>query len=91
MQEQRLLASSIEDERVSTIFGHVHRIELVHRTRPKRDGYTQNFAASRIESSTGRGCQPSSRRALLQSTGASARINRSERDFKLALLAAAIS
>lgn len=37
---------SIEDERVSTIFGHVHRIELVHRTRPKRDGYTQNFAAS---------------------------------------------
>ncbi len=39
---------------------------------------TQNRAASRIDSSTGLGCQPNSRRALLQSTGASARISRSD-------------
>src|SRR6476661_2694649 len=39
---------------------------------------TQNLAASRMDSSTGLGCQPSSRLALLQSTGASARINRKE-------------
>lgn len=39
-------AASIEDERVSTIFGHIHRLEMLHKTRPKRDGFTQNFAAS---------------------------------------------
>lgn len=36
----------IDDERVSTIFGHVHRIELMHKTRRVKDGCKQSFAAS---------------------------------------------
>lgn len=39
-------AKSAEDERVSVIFGHTHRIEVAHRTRPKRGGYTQILQAS---------------------------------------------
>lgn len=35
----------IDDERVSVIFGHIHRIELQHRTRRTRDGAKSNFAA----------------------------------------------
>lgn len=39
-------ASVIDDERVSVIFGHVHRIELQHRTRRVRHGGRTNLAAS---------------------------------------------
>lgn len=39
-------AKSVEDERVSSIFGHVHRLELTHRTRPKRGGFSQVLSAS---------------------------------------------
>lgn len=39
-------AAVIDDERVSMIFGHVHRIELQHRTRRTRYGAKQSFAAS---------------------------------------------
>lgn len=39
-------AASIDDERVSVVTGHIHRIELQHKTRNKRDGFTQNFVAS---------------------------------------------
>lgn len=35
-----------EDDRVSTIFGHIHRIELQHRTRQVREGPRFSFAAS---------------------------------------------
>ena len=38
--------ASIDDEQVSVIFGHVHRIELVHRTRNVREGYRTNLQAS---------------------------------------------
>jgi hypothetical protein len=36
----------IDDERVSSIFGHVHRIELKHKTRQVKDGAKFNFAAT---------------------------------------------
>jgi len=36
----------IEDERVSILFGHVHRIERIHRTRRTRDGRKETLAAS---------------------------------------------
>jgi hypothetical protein len=36
----------IEDERVSVLFGHVHRIERIHRTRRTRDGRRETLAAS---------------------------------------------
>lgn len=36
----------IDDERVSVIFGHVHRIEMIHKTRRTRTGRKQNFAAT---------------------------------------------
>jgi predicted phosphodiesterase len=36
----------IDDERVSVIFGHIHRIELQHKTRQTRHGGKANFAAS---------------------------------------------
>lgn len=39
-------AAVIDDEAVSVIFGHVHRIELQHRTRRNRFGRKQTFAAS---------------------------------------------
>jgi predicted phosphodiesterase len=39
-------AAVIDDERVSVIFGHVHRIELQHKTRQTRAGGKSNFAAS---------------------------------------------
>lgn len=39
-------AAVIDDERVSVIFGHVHRIELQHKTRRTRDGAKRNFAAT---------------------------------------------
>jgi len=35
----------IDDERVSVIYGHIHRIELLHKTRRVREGRRQNFAA----------------------------------------------
>lgn len=37
---------SIDDERVSVIFGHVHRIELIHKTRNVQEGYRTNLMAS---------------------------------------------
>lgn len=39
-------AAVVDDERVSTIFGHVHRIELQHKTRRTRDGAKHSFAAT---------------------------------------------
>lgn len=39
-------AAVVDDERVSTIFGHVHRIELQHKTRRTRDGPKHSFAAT---------------------------------------------
>ena len=39
-------AAVIDDERVSTIFGHVHRIELQHKTVRVRGGMKTRFAAS---------------------------------------------
>lgn len=36
----------VDDERVSTIFGHVHRIELQHKTRRTKDGPRFSFAAT---------------------------------------------
>lgn len=36
----------IDDERVSVIFGHVHRIELQHKTRRTRSGAKRNFSAT---------------------------------------------
>lgn len=39
-------ARSIEDERVSSLFAHIHRLEMTHRTRPKRGGFAQTLAAS---------------------------------------------
>lgn len=39
-------AAVIDDERVSTLFGHVHRIELMHRTRHVRRGPKTTFAAT---------------------------------------------
>ncbi len=36
----------IDDERVSVIFGHVHRIELQHKTRRTRAGAKRNFSAT---------------------------------------------
>lgn len=39
-------AAVIDDERVSVIFGHVHRIELQHKTRRTRAGAKQSFAAT---------------------------------------------
>ena len=39
-------AAVIDDERVSVLFGHVHRIELIHKTRRVRAGARTNFAAS---------------------------------------------
>jgi predicted phosphodiesterase len=39
-------AAVIDDERVSTIFGHVHRIELQHKTRRTKDGPRFSFAAT---------------------------------------------
>lgn len=36
----------VDDERVSTLFGHVHRIELQHTTRHTKDGPRQNLAAT---------------------------------------------
>jgi hypothetical protein len=39
-------AASIDDERVSVIVGHTHRIELHHKTRNVRDGARQNFVAA---------------------------------------------
>jgi hypothetical protein len=36
----------IEDERVSILFGHVHRIERIHRTRRTREGRRETLAAS---------------------------------------------
>ena len=38
-------AASIEDERVSVIVAHTHRISLQHKTRNVRDGFRQNFVA----------------------------------------------
>lgn len=39
-------AAVIDDERVSVIFGHVHRIELQHKTRRTRHGGRSSLAAS---------------------------------------------
>lgn len=39
-------AAVIDDERVSVIFGHIHRVELQHKTRQTRAGGKSNFAAS---------------------------------------------
>lgn len=39
-------AAYIDDERVSILFGHVHRIEMQHKTRRTRSGRKQNFAAT---------------------------------------------
>ena len=39
-------AAVIDDERVSTIFGHIHRIELQHKTRRVRAGARFSLAAS---------------------------------------------
>jgi len=39
-------AAVIDDERVSIIFGHIHRIELQHKTRRVRDGARTVLAAS---------------------------------------------
>lgn len=39
-------AAVIDDERVSVIFGHIHRIELQHKTRRVREGARQSLAAS---------------------------------------------
>ena len=36
----------VDDERVSTIFGHVHTVEIRHKTRRVRDGRKHSFAAS---------------------------------------------
>jgi hypothetical protein len=36
----------IDDSRVSVVFGHVHRIELIHRTRQAFSGSKRSFAAS---------------------------------------------
>jgi hypothetical protein len=36
----------IDDSRVSVVFGHVHRLELIHRTRLAYSGAKRNFAAS---------------------------------------------
>lgn len=36
----------IDDSRVSVVFGHVHRIELIHRTRQAYTGSKRSFAAS---------------------------------------------
>lgn len=36
----------VDDERISVIFGHVHRIEQAHRTRRVRDGHRVSVAAS---------------------------------------------
>lgn len=37
---------SLEDERVSMLYGHIHRIELEHKTRNVRDGYKTNLMGS---------------------------------------------
>lgn len=39
-------AASIDDERVSVITGHIHKIEIKHKTRNVRGGFKQNFVAS---------------------------------------------
>lgn len=39
-------AAVVDDERVSVIFGHVHRIELLHKTRRTKEGRRQSFAAT---------------------------------------------
>jgi predicted phosphodiesterase len=39
-------AAVVDDERISVIFGHVHRLELQHRTRRVRDGHRTSLAAS---------------------------------------------
>lgn len=39
-------AAVIDDERVSTIFGHIHRIEMQSKTRRVRDGHRVAWAAS---------------------------------------------
>lgn len=39
-------AAVVDDERVSTIFGHVHRIEMQHKTRRTKDGPRHSFAAT---------------------------------------------
>jgi metallophosphoesterase superfamily enzyme len=39
-------AAVVDDERVSVIFGHVHRIEQSYRTRRVRDGHRTSLAAS---------------------------------------------
>lgn len=39
-------AAVIDDQRVSVIFGHIHRIEKLHRTRNTYHGGKSNFAAS---------------------------------------------
>lgn len=39
-------AAVIDDERVSVIFGHIHRIELQHKTRRTRNGGRSSLAAS---------------------------------------------
>lgn len=36
----------LDDERVSVIFGHVHRIEMAYKSRRTKDGLKVNFAAS---------------------------------------------
>lgn len=38
--------ASIDDERVSLIFGHIHRIEAAYKTRNTRDGGKVNFSVS---------------------------------------------
>ena len=38
-------ALSVDDERVSVIVGHTHRIELAHKTRAVHKGFKQNFVA----------------------------------------------
>jgi hypothetical protein len=39
-------AAVVDDERVSIIFGHIHRIELQHKTRRVREGARTSLAAS---------------------------------------------
>jgi predicted phosphodiesterase len=39
-------AAVVDDERVSVIFGHVHRIELLHKTRQTRSGPKHSLAAT---------------------------------------------
>lgn len=44
--ERLKVSQVVDDERVSTIQGHVHRIELQHKTRRVRDGSKTSLAAS---------------------------------------------